>query len=73
MDSNDAAEGPNITFRAENEAEGYKSRWLWSLSQFREAFDEWQNGEGQKQYGTVSGCMLLCVRKIADWLLEIGG
>ncbi|GAM39499.1 ion channel [Talaromyces pinophilus] len=50
MDSNDSAEGPNIVFRAENEAEGYRSRWLWSLSQFREAFNEWQNGEeGQTQ------------------------
>ncbi|EEA27257.1 Potassium channel [Talaromyces marneffei ATCC 18224] len=50
MDSTDPGEGPNITFKAENEAEVYRSRWLWSLSQFREAFNDWQNGEeGQTQ------------------------
>lgn len=62
MDSNDFAEGPDIVFRAENEAEGYRSRWLWSLGQFREAFNEWQNGgEGQTQYGTVCSFVSLCV------------
>lgn len=54
MDSNDPAEGRNIISKAENEAERYRSRWLWSLSQFREAFNEWQNGEeDQTQYGNV--------------------
>lgn len=72
MDSHDSAEGPNIIFKPESEAEGYRSRWLWSLSQFREAFNEWQNGEeGQMQYEIVF-CIFMRDR-MADAFIETGG
>ncbi|EED19686.1 potassium channel, putative [Talaromyces stipitatus ATCC 10500] len=50
MDSTDPAEGPDIVFRSENEAEAYRAKWLWSLTQFREAFNDWRNvDENQTQ------------------------
>lgn len=62
MDSNDSAEGPHIIFRRESETEGYRSRWIWSLSQIREAFNEWQNGEeDQTQYGIVCSFIFYCI------------
>ncbi|OKL62818.1 hypothetical protein UA08_01709 [Talaromyces atroroseus] len=49
MDSNESAEGPNIVFKPESQAENDRSRWLWSLAQFREAFELQPSEDEQAQ------------------------